>query len=222
MAIATPSVTPTPQSVITREATDITSNSATLNAIVPFGMTAVSIYFEYGTTSGAYTDSVDAERDGMSDNVSAQITGLLAATTYYDRIVAVTKPVPPFNNGYTYGNEESFTTSPATPTVTPTPICKAESIDASLKTLKLKREESGNVTITVTCTDGSPSVSELVEAKIKSGKRCISISPQSAETNVDGLAIFTITATKKNGNAKVKFEAADGLKTTVAVKVKKE
>lgn len=225
MAIATPSVTPTPQSVITREATDITSNSATLNAIVPFGMTAVSIYFEYGTTStsGAYTlFLVDAERDGVSDNVSARITGLAAATTYYDRIVAVTKPVPPFNNGYTYGNEESFTTLSATPTVTPTPVCKAESIDASLKTLKLKREESGNVTITVTCADGSPAVSELVETKIKSGKRCISISPQSAETNVDGQAIFTITATKKTGNAKVKFETANGLKTTVTVKVKKE
>jgi hypothetical protein len=211
--------------VITLEATDITSNSAILNAIVPFGMTAVSIYyFEYSTTSGAYTDSVDAERDGMSDNVSAQITGLSAATTYYYRIVAVTKPVPPFNTGYTYGNEESFTTlsASATPTVTPTPACEAESIDAFPKTLKLKRDESDDVTITVICTDGSPAVSELVATKIKSGKKRISISPQSADTNVDGLAIFTITATKKTGDAKVKFETANGLKTTVTVKVKKE
>ncbi len=222
MAIATPSVTPTPQSVITREATDITSSSATLNAIVPFGMTAVSIYFEYSTTSGAYTDSVDAERDGMSDNVSARITGLSAATTYYYRIVAVTKPVPPFNTGYTYGNEESFPTLSATPTVTPTPVCKAESIDASPKTLKLKREESGDITITVTCTDGSPVVGELVAAKIMYGKQRISISPQSADTGVDGQAIFTITATEKTGNAKVKFKAASGLKTTVTVKVNKE
>lgn len=222
MAIATPSVTPTPQSVITLEATDITSSSATLNAIVPFGMTAVSIYFEYGTTSGVYTDSVDAERDGMSDNVSAQITGLSAATIYYYRIVAVTKPVPPFNSGYTYGNEESFTTLSVTPTVTPTPVCNAESIDAFPKALKLKTEESNDVTITVISTDGSPSVGELVTTKIKSGKKRISISPQSADTDDNGQAIFTITATKETGNAKVKFKAASDLKTTVTVKVKKE
>lgn len=72
------------------------------------------------------------------------------------------------------------------------------------------------------CNDGSPSVGELVTTKIKSGKKRISISPQSADTGVNGQAIFTITATKKTGNAKVKFEAANGLKTTVTVKVKKE
>lgn len=46
------------------------------------------------------------------------------------------------------------------------------------------------------------------------------IPPSSAVTNADGQALFTITATNKAGEAKVQFEAA-GLKTKVAVKVKK-
>ncbi|GAN31743.1 hypothetical protein BROSI_A0247 [Candidatus Brocadia sinica JPN1] len=33
--------------------------------------------------------------------------------------------------------------------------------------------------------------------------------------------MFTITVTKKSGNAKVKFKTAGGLKTTVIVKVRR-
>ena len=214
MVTATPVTTPTPQSVITREATNITSNSATLNATVYFGAIQ-SMFFEYGTASGSYTSSVGAVREDLSEKVSADISGLLSATTYYDRIVIVTKPPP--DTGYTYGNEESFTTLAATPT----PECEAESIEAFPKTLKLQKDESGDVTVTVTCADSSPVVGETVTAKIKSGKKRISISPQSTDTNVNGQAIFTITATKKTGNAKVKFGTASGLKTTVTVKVRR-
>ena len=179
------------------------------------------MFFEYGTTSGSYSNSVGAVREDSSEKVSARISGLSAATTYYDRIVVVTKPVPTISTGYTYGNEESFTTLSATPTVTPTPVCEAESIEASPKTLKLSREESGNVTVTVTGSEGCPVVGETVAAKIKSGKKRISVLPQSADTDVNGQVIFTITTTKKTGNAKVKFEVASGLKTTVTVKVRR-
>lgn len=157
----------------------------------------------------------------MSDKVSANISGLTPATTYYDRVVIEEKGVPPDSPHFTYGNEKSFTTLAVAPTVTPTPECEIESVEASPKVLKLHKEESGNITVAVTCTDGSTVVGEMVTAKINSGKKRISISPQNANTNASGEAIFTITATKKTGNAKVKFEVANGLKTTVTVKVRK-
>ncbi|GAN31738.1 MAG: hypothetical protein DYG83_06675 [Candidatus Brocadia sp. AMX2] len=210
----TPIVTPTPW-LITEDATNITSNSATLNATVP--LVVGYIYFEYGTVSGSYASSVDAVREDISDKVNANIIGLSPATTYYNRVVVFEKPP----GGYTYGNEKSFTTLAATPTVTPTPVCEAETIEAFPKTLKLRKEESGNMTVTVTSSEGCPVAGETVTSKIKSGKKRISISPQSTDTNVNGQAIFTITATKKTGNAKVKFETTSGLKTTVTVKVRR-
>lgn len=107
----------------------------------------------------------------------------------------------------------------ASPTSTPI-HCEAENIESYPKTLKLKKEESGNVTITGSCIDGYPDIGETVTAKIKSGKKRISISPQSAMTDVSGQAIVTITATDKTGNAKVKFETTNDLKTTITVKIK--
>lgn len=106
------------------------------------------------------------------------------------------------------------------PSPTPTPLCEADSIDSFPKALKLKREEIDNVTITVLCEDGSPVVGQTVTAKIKSDKKRITVSPQSTKTDPNGQAIFTITATNKTGNAKVKFETTNGLTTTVPVKVR--
>ncbi|TVM04160.1 MAG: hypothetical protein CV087_01825 [Candidatus Brocadia sp. WS118] len=211
--ITTPAPTVTPW-LITEDATNITSSSATLNAIVP--LVVGYIFFEYGTASGSYTKSVNATREGTSDKVSANISGLSQATTYYDRIVAVTKPVPTVSTGYTYGNEESFTTL----AVTPTPVCEADSVEASPKTLKLERGGSDDVTVTVTGSKGCTAAGEMVTAKIQSGKKRISISPQSMDAGAKGEAVFTITAIKKTGNARVKFETASGLKTTVTVKVR--
>ena len=210
----TPIVTPAPW-LITEDATNITSSSATLNATVP--IVVGYIYFEYGTASGSYTSSVDAVREDTSDKVSANISGLSPSTTYYDRVVVFEKPP----GGYTYGDEKSFTTLAATPTGTPTPVCEAEAIEAFPKTLKLRKEESGVVTVTVAGSEGCPVVGETVTAKIKSGKKRISVTPLSQNTDASGEAIFTIAATKKAGNARVKFETASGLKTTVTVRVRR-
>ncbi|TVL99832.1 MAG: hypothetical protein CV087_16425 [Candidatus Brocadia sp. WS118] len=148
----------------------------------------------------------------VSGKRSTRISGLLPITTYYYRMYTVEKL------GSAYGNEKSFTTLAATPT----PVCEADSVEAFPKTLRLTKEESDNITVTVAGSEGCPVVSETVAAKIASGKKRISISPQSADTDTSGQAIFTITATKKAGNARIKFETASGLKAAVIVKVRKE
>ncbi|TVM03252.1 MAG: hypothetical protein CV087_06115 [Candidatus Brocadia sp. WS118] len=48
----------------------------------------------------------------------------------------------------------------------------------------------------------------------------MSVSPEQAVTGPSGQAVFTITATKKTGNAKLIFEA-EGLRDKVSVKVEK-
>ena len=221
MYTVTPFPTPTPQTdVITGDATDVTSNSATLHAIVPFGMTATSIYFEYGTTSGTYTNSVDAEREGESDNVSAKIGGLSAGTTYYDRIVAVTKPVPPVTTGYTYGSEKSFTTLSATPTATPMPECEIEFIEVFPKRLKIKIGKGSKVTVTLKGKDNCSTEGKLVTAKIEVGSKRMLISPASQAADENGEAKFAISARNKAGNARVAF-TADSLKESLIVRVRR-
>lgn len=188
-ATPTPPYNP-PFILITDDATDITSNSATLNGTIVSDDPYYLVYcvgFEYGTASRLYTNSM-CEGDGLmvSGTRSVRISGLSPVTTYYYRMYTVEKL------GSAYGNEESFTTLAATPTGTPTPVCEAESMEVSPQTLKLRREASGVVTVTVAGNEGCPVVGETVTAKIKSGQKRISISPQIADTNVNGQAIVTI------------------------------
>ena len=122
--------TPTPQTtpiysdeIITEVATDVTSNSATLNGTLPGLTMAGAAYFEYGTTSGVYTSRVST---GTSGKVSARISGLSPAQIYYYRLFIVQKGTPSNPTGHIYGKEKSFTTLEATatpaPTLSPAPI----------------------------------------------------------------------------------------------------
>ena len=99
--------------VTTDEATSITSYSATMNGTISWSEPIRFGYFRYGTASGevSYTDSVDAEGDGQ---ILAIIYNLIPETTYYYNLYAVTKLSPEV----IAGNEISFTTLAATPTVT--------------------------------------------------------------------------------------------------------
>ncbi len=95
-------------SATTQAATSIGVASATLNGFVsPHGDT-VAVRFIYGTTSGVYTDSVNAVPDTASGNnaisVSASVTGLSSVTTYYYKIVAANTTV------YYRGAQQNFTT----------------------------------------------------------------------------------------------------------------
>ncbi len=109
-------------SVTTGEATNITSNSATLNGTIYSGRSP-SIWFEYGTISAFYdmsTRSVSVVPLGGSEAISIDICGLLPATTYYCRI-AKYDIIPNFYTNNVYGSEKSFTTLELSPTVTVTP-----------------------------------------------------------------------------------------------------
>lgn len=93
------------------------------------------------------------------------------------------------------------------------------SITTDPNKLYLSREESSDVTVTVTGEYDSPSEGETINATVnKAGKKRISVSPSGNITDANGQALFTITAKKKKGTAKVKFKT-DCLKKSLTVKV---
>ena len=78
------------------------------------------------------------------------------------------------------------------------------------------------MTITITGADGCAVEGESVTATInKAGKKRVKVSPSSAETDENGQAVFTITAKKKTGKAKISFQAGS-LESMLTVKVKKK
>jgi hypothetical protein len=104
--------------VTTGTATNVTSNSATLNGTVNANGLSTTAWFNYGITSGSYTGTSTTQSvSGSSDtSVSIYVSGLSSGTGYYYRLVAQN------NAGVSYGSENSFTTiTSSTPVPTPTP-----------------------------------------------------------------------------------------------------
>jgi hypothetical protein len=98
-----------PPLVTTNAATTVASFSATLNGSVhPHGLTT-TVHFQYGrTTSYGSTTSSQTRTGNTNQNVSANISGLSANTTYHFRIVATNSA------GTSYGADRTFTTLSAT------------------------------------------------------------------------------------------------------------
>lgn len=99
---------PTPTAV-TNAASAITANTATFNGSVNDQGGATAVLFRYGTSSGVYTQSITAAESPVASGagntaVSADITGLSQATTYY-YIVEATN-----SGGTVTGGEQTFTT----------------------------------------------------------------------------------------------------------------
>jgi len=99
--------------VATNPPTNIASSSATLNGTVdPHGLTT-SVYFQYGpTTSYGHTTASQSKTGDAYQNVSANITGLTAGTTYHFRIVATNSA------GTRYGTDRTFAAVPPDKSVT--------------------------------------------------------------------------------------------------------
>ena len=81
------------------------SSSATLNGLLdPHGLTT-SVYFQYGTgTSYGRTTATQTQGGNTYRNVTANISGLSASTTYHFRCIATNSA------GTRYGADSSFTT----------------------------------------------------------------------------------------------------------------
>ncbi len=228
---ATPASTPVlpnPIAVTTGEATNVTSNSATLHG-TGSGRGLTKVWFEYDTASGSYqnTSSVQEVNGSPFDiPISADITGLASNTTYFYRIVGQNS-----SDDISYGSEKSFTTlsttaTPAvtatpdvTPTTTTTPVCEAASLGVSQKRLTLQRGQAGEVAVILEGDNCFPA-GKIVTANIsKVGSKRVSVSPKSAITDEAGKATFTITAKDKTGKARVMFDTWT-LKKAIIVRVK--
>ena len=96
-----------PPVVNTNQATNIATNTATLNGLVdPHGLTT-TVYFQYGpTTSYGHISAFQSKTGNVYQNVSTNISGLTSFTTYHFRMVGTN------NSGTTYGSDITFTTRP--------------------------------------------------------------------------------------------------------------
>jgi hypothetical protein len=83
----------------------MTSSSATLNgSLDPHGLTT-NVYFQYGTTTGyGHTTPMQSQTGNTFLDISRNIGGLGAHTTYHFRIVATN------SGGTRYGVDKTFTT----------------------------------------------------------------------------------------------------------------
>ena len=118
-----------PPVVTTNAATLIASFSATLNGSVdPHGL-PTTVYFQYGTTTSyGLTTAPQSKTGNIYQNVTANISGLTASTTYHFRIVATNSA------GTRYGGDRTFTTLSATgrPVVTTNPATNIATNTATL------------------------------------------------------------------------------------------
>jgi len=118
----------------------------------------------------------------------------------------------------------TVTATPGTPTPTPSPTpepCKPKKLNVSSESLKLARGTSAQETVTLTCKNGLPSANCLVKVEIMGDKKLVTVSPTTKETDENGQATFTITATEKTGKAVVRFKYKK-LTRDVTVKVRKK
>jgi hypothetical protein len=94
-----------PPVVTTNSATNITATSATLNgSLNPHGLTT-TVHFQYGTTTSYGRNTPTQTQTGNTyRNINANISGLIAGTTYHFRIVATNA------NGTRFGADRIFAT----------------------------------------------------------------------------------------------------------------
>ncbi len=164
-------------------------------------------------TPAAYRGAFSANENWLEGWTAADAYGMIVAAP-------VASPTPTPNPSPTVTPSPTLPPIP-TPSVSPAPtVCEAKSISVSLSKLTLREKKSGEVTVTVTGEDGCAVEGEAITVELnKKGKKSIHVSSESAVTDENGEALFTVTA-KKKGNATITFKA-HGLSTKLKVKVAK-
>lgn len=100
--------------VVTLDATAVTSSTATLNGTInPNGLSS-TYHFEWGTSTsyGTSTPTLSAGSGTSNVSVNAPLTGLTAGTTYHFKLVGVN------SDGTTNGSDKTFTPGAAAVTTT--------------------------------------------------------------------------------------------------------
>ena len=98
-------------------------------------------------------------------------------------------------------------------------LCKAKSIIADPKELKLSRAGNGDVTITVKGNGNCLVEGVKVTATVNNnGGAWIAVTPRSQKTDANGEAVFAIVAGVASGTSRVKFKAS-GLSKSAIVQV---
>ncbi len=215
--------------------------SIVLCIILSLGIKA--IYADVSSISGRVTDAassagiadatVVADPGGilsLTDDNGEYILSITSSGEYIVTAIAagyspVLKPITLEEGKSETLDFELVKAPPSTPVPSlspaPTPIftcTEPGSIELSSTRFKLKRKQNHEVTVTLTCEDGSPLEGQTVIAKINtSGKKRIAVTPN-AVTDASGEATFTITAKKKTGISRILFEAGS-LKKKATVKI---
>jgi hypothetical protein len=85
----TPTATPSGPTVTTNPATNVASFSAILNGTVNPHALTTSVHFQYGITTSYGSVTANRNFNGTTtQNVAANISALIASTTYHFRVVA--------------------------------------------------------------------------------------------------------------------------------------
>ncbi len=115
------------------------------------------------------------------------------------------------------------TTSAEETTETTTPCKPKTLITLPDKKLTLEKGKNARITVKVKCKDGSPSEGVKLEAEVIKGKKYITLTPKSTETDKNGKAVFTVSGDMKTDTepAEIKFKA-EKLSTKLEVKVQAE
>ncbi len=218
-------VTPTPYDYVpdftlyTKPATNITSDSATLNGLIcSYTLPArTEISFLLGTKSEVYSEEITVDSASVEDigKISTKVRGLQPATSYYYKILARQRVMREGENQFnSYSDESSFKT------LSETPKCEVKTLEVSLLEVTLKRFKSIEVVVSLEGEGGCLPEGEVVVARIlKDGGKYIIIPTTSGIADENGQIKFTINALGEVGSARVVFET-NGLKKRLLVKVR--
>ena len=135
-SVSVTQIVPPPQA-ITQPATAITSNSATLNALITPGGAAATVYFAYGTNAnyGSATAGTSLASGTNAIYVSSSVSGLLPATVYHFEAIASNSTGMASGGDLTFTNSNAGTSPLAATSLVEGPAAGTDSVVVSFTTV---------------------------------------------------------------------------------------